>query len=79
MAMYALAKIADPASESAFAAAVEKSGYKYEKTDAVASYVRYAEQLMANGQKDAANNIAKKLLTKANLVRLKVVSTYLVH
>ncbi|MEQ7799643.1 DUF1080 domain-containing protein [Pedobacter sp. ASV1-7] len=65
MAMYALAKIADPASESAFAAAVEKSGYKYEKTDAVASYVRYAEQLMANGQKDAANNIAKKLLTKA--------------
>lgn len=64
MALYALAKIADPASEPAFAAAAEKSAYKYENTDAVASYVRYAQQLMKNGDKEVANNIAKKLLTK---------------
>ncbi len=65
MALAALAKIADPASESVFATAVEKTGYKYENTDAVASYIRYAEALMKNGEKVAANNIAKKLLTKA--------------
>ncbi|WP_316818659.1 family 16 glycoside hydrolase [Pedobacter nyackensis] len=65
MALYALANIADPASEGVLAAAAEKSGFQYEKTDAVGAYMRYAEQLMKNGDKAAANEIGKKLLTKA--------------
>lgn len=81
MALYALANIADPASESALNAAAEKSGFKYENTDAVATYVRYAEQLMKNGEKVAANNIAKKLLTKVtadNQVHIRTAALKLV-
>lgn len=81
MALYALANIADPASESALNAAAEKSGFKYENTDAVAAYVRYAEQLMKNGEKAAANNIAKKLLTKVtadNQVHIRTAALKLV-
>jgi len=64
MSLYALANIGDPASAGVMAAAAEKSGYRYENTDATAAYLRYAEQLMRNGEKTAANDIAKKLLTK---------------
>jgi hypothetical protein len=64
MSLYALANIGDPSSETVMAAAAEKSGYRYENTDATAAYLRYAEQLMKNGEKTAANDIAKKLLTK---------------
>ncbi|ACU04873.1 family 16 glycoside hydrolase [Pedobacter heparinus] len=65
MSLYALAYIADPASEAVMAAAAEKSGFKYENTNAVAAYLIYAEQLMKNGNKELANNIAKKILEKA--------------
>lgn len=64
MALYALANIADPSSEGVLAAAAEKAGFRYENTDAVAAYLRYAEQLMKNGENIAANNIAKKILAK---------------
>lgn len=64
MSLYALANIGDPASAGVMAAAAEKSGFRYENTDATAAYLRYAEQLMRNGEKTAANDIAKKLLTK---------------
>lgn len=64
VALFALANIADPSSEGVLAAAAEKAGFKYENTDAVAAYLRYAERLMKNGEKVAANNIAKKILAK---------------
>nr|WP_121271999.1 DUF1080 domain-containing protein [Pedobacter schmidteae] len=81
MALYALANIGDPASEATFAAAAEKSGFKYENTDAVAAYLRYAETLMRNGEKVAANNIAKKILAKAtadNQVHIRTAALKLV-
>ena len=64
VALYALANIADPSSEGVLAAAAEKAGFKCENTDAVAAYLRYAEQLMKNREKVAANDIAKKILAK---------------
>lgn len=81
MALYALANIGDPASEATFAAAAEKSGFKYENTDAVAAYLRYAETLMRNGEKEAANNIGKKILAKAtadNQVHIRTAALKLV-
>jgi HEAT repeat protein len=65
MSLYALAHIADPASEGALAAAAEKASFKYDNTNAVAAYLIYAEQLMKNGDKVLANSIAKKILAKA--------------
>lgn len=65
MALYALAYIADPASENAMAAAAEKAGFKYDKTNAVAAYGIYATELMNRGDKALANKIAKQLLEKA--------------
>jgi HEAT repeat protein len=64
MSLYALANIADSSSEAVLAAAAEKSGYKYDNTNAVAAYVLYAERLMQNGNKVEANKIAKKILEK---------------
>jgi HEAT repeat protein len=65
MSLYALANIADPSSEAVLAATAEKAGFKYENTNAVASYLLYAERLMSNDNKVEANNIAKKILGKA--------------
>jgi len=62
--LYALSQIADPSSEPILAAAAEKSGFKYENTNAVAAYLYYAEQLMKDGQKEQANKIAKNILQK---------------
>jgi HEAT repeat protein len=64
MSLYALAAIADPSSESVLTAAAEKSGFKYENTNAAAAYLAYAEQLMKNGDKALANKIAKQILEK---------------
>lgn len=65
IALYALAYIADPSSESVFASSAQKAGFKYDNTNALASYVIYAEQLLKNGNKDLAEKIAKDLLVKA--------------
>lgn len=62
--LYALAYIADPSSESILANAAEKSGYKYENTNAAAIYLIYAEQLMKNGNTTLAEKIGKKILAK---------------
>ncbi|WEK20870.1 MAG: DUF1080 domain-containing protein [Candidatus Pedobacter colombiensis] len=64
MSLYALANIADPSSEAVLAAAAEKAGFKYEKTNAVAAYLLYAERLMKNGDRVQANKIAKNILGK---------------
>ncbi|WP_316813729.1 DUF1080 domain-containing protein [Pedobacter heparinus] len=65
MSLYALAHIAEPSSETVLAAAAEKAGFKYENTNAVAAYLLFAEQLIKNGNKGPANEIAKKILAKA--------------
>lgn len=62
--LFALANIADPASEKVLAEAAMASGFKYENTNATASYLVYAEKLMAGGNKEQANKIAKELLDK---------------
>jgi HEAT repeat protein len=65
VALYALAYIADPSSENVLAAAAEKSGYKYENTNATANYLIYATQLLENGNTALAEQIGKKLMSKA--------------
>ena len=62
--LYALAYIANPSSESVFYSAAEKAGFKFENTNAVASYVIYAEQLLKEGNKTLAEDIAKKIVAK---------------
>lgn len=64
VALYALAYIADPSSENVLASAAEKSGYKYENTNATANYLIYAKQLLENGNPSLAEQIGKKLLAK---------------
>jgi len=64
-ALYALAYIADPSSESVLAAAAAKAGYKYEKTNATQAYLVYAEQLLQNGNRELATKIAIDLSAKA--------------
>lgn len=73
--LYALAYIADPSSESVLAAAAEKSGYKYENTNAAGVYLIYAEQLLKNGNATLATQIGKKLLEKTTADELVNVRT----
>lgn len=63
--LYALAQIADPSSESAMMAAAEKSGYRFEQTNATSSLVLYASNLLENGNVALAAKIAKQLKEKA--------------
>jgi HEAT repeat protein len=65
IAMYALAYTADPSSEPVLAAAAEKAGFKYEKTDATGAYLTYAGQLLKNGNKALVQKIANNLIAKA--------------
>ncbi|WP_343745540.1 DUF1080 domain-containing protein [Chitinophaga sp.] len=62
VAQYALAQIADPASAAALGNAAAKAGYSYDVTDATSSYLYYANQLAANGNKAAAQKIAEALV-----------------
>lgn len=66
VALYALAYIADPSSENVLAAAAEKSGYKFENSNATADYLIYAKQLLDNGNTALAEQIGKKLLAKTS-------------
>ncbi len=62
--LFALANIADPASEDVLAAAAGASTFTYENTNATAAYLLYAEKLMQHGNRSQANAIAKELWTK---------------
>jgi HEAT repeat protein len=75
VAMYALARIADPSSEPVLAAAAAKSGYKYEKTDAAGAYLTYAEQLQKNGNTILVQKIANGLIAKINAADLVNIRT----
>lgn len=81
MALYALANIAELSSEAVLRTAAEKAGFNYERTNAVAAYLRYAEALMNNGEKDAAKRIAEQVLFKAtaeNQVHIRAAALKLV-
>ncbi|HWZ36534.1 MAG TPA: family 16 glycoside hydrolase, partial [Mucilaginibacter sp.] len=72
---YALSQIADPSSEMVLAAAAAKSGYKQENTNATKSYLVYAEQLLRNGNKPAAQKIGTSLIVRtkaADLVNVRI-------
>ena len=64
--LYALARIADPASASLLAAAAEKSHWTYDETGATQAYLDYADQLNAEGNTAQAEQIADSVLQKAN-------------
>jgi len=64
--LYALARIADPASASLLRAAAEKSGWTYDETGATQAYLNYANQLQATGDSAKAEQIADSVLQEAN-------------
>jgi HEAT repeat protein len=66
LALYALANISDPASETVLAKAAEEDGFIYDEDNAAAAYLLYAERLAEKGQQQQAENIAQSLLSKAN-------------
>jgi HEAT repeat protein len=75
VALYALAQIANPSSEPVLAAAADKSGYKYEKTNTTGAYLVYAENLLKNGNRVLVQKIANHLITKAttpDLVSIRI-------
>ncbi|QNL49135.1 DUF1080 domain-containing protein [Olivibacter sp. SDN3] len=63
-ALYTLAKLAVPSSSSvdALKAAAEKAEYGYDEANATASYINYANNLLAKGENAAAEKVAKSLL-----------------
>ncbi len=65
--LFALANIADPASENILATAASKSGFTYENTNAVAAYLLYAQNLGQTGHQLIAAKIAKQLLEQVNV------------
>lgn len=62
VALHALATIADQSSETILANAAQKAGYRYENTNAVASYLLYAQNLAADGDVARAQQIAETLI-----------------
>ncbi|OKL42052.1 family 16 glycoside hydrolase [Pontibacter flavimaris] len=63
--LYALANIADPAAEAALTKAAEEDNYKFDKDNAVAAYLLYANRLAEKGQSEQAVRIAQSMLSKA--------------
>lgn len=57
----ALAAIADPASESVLTAAAQKANYQYEQSNATASLLLYAQNLLQDGNNALASKIAGAL------------------
>lgn len=80
--LYALAHIGDPAAATALSGAAAKAGYKYDVTNATASYLLYAQQLHAKGQGAAASKIAQTLLKEAKSpeqVHVRTAALYLLN
>ncbi len=65
VALYALARIGNPASAKILEKASATSGYSYSEDDASASYVVYLNNLLAGGHAKIAERSAKKLLKAA--------------
>ncbi len=65
VALYSLARFADPASANVLANAAKKANYSFDKTDALASYIFYLQQLAANGATAQAGKAAKELMNQS--------------
>ena len=68
VALYSLAKLADPGSLAVMQKAAERAGYKYDNTNAVASFELYLSQLVQKGHKDHAMKAAKNIYNKATAI-----------
>lgn len=64
MALYALANIGDPGSQSILKEAAKKDNFTYGNENATSAYLLYAQRLADNGQNEEAEGIAKSLLNK---------------
>ncbi|HRQ50744.1 MAG TPA: HEAT repeat domain-containing protein, partial [Agriterribacter sp.] len=64
--LYALARIADPASLKPLQKAAAKSGYSYDVTDATSAYLSYLNRLAVSGHAQTAEKAANTLLKKAS-------------
>ncbi len=62
LALYALANIGDPSSETPLAAEAAKSGFTFEETDATSSYLRWAKRMIETGNTQAVDKMARTLL-----------------
>src|SRR5690606_6224846 len=65
-ALYSLAQIAVPASETVLKEAAVKNGLAYDRTEATAAFLTYAGNLIKNGNHKQAEQIAKYLLKNAD-------------
>lgn len=81
-ALYALAHIAEPQAESALKAAAVKAGYKYDESNATASYLLYAQQIAAKGKTKEATDIANSVMSaagRAGQQQVRTAALYLLH
>ncbi|WP_200897365.1 HEAT repeat domain-containing protein [Pontibacter korlensis] len=62
LSLYALANIADLASEDVLARAAQEDGYTYDHDNATAAYILYASRLAEDGKQHQAEKIAETLL-----------------
>lgn len=65
LALYALANIADPASEAVLASAAQKGSYTFDNDNATSAYLLYAQRLTESGKQQQAEKIAQSLLDGA--------------
>ena len=65
VALYSLAKIADPSSEEILAEAARNASFIYDEANATSSYLLYAERLIEEGKQQQAEKIAESLLQTA--------------
>ncbi|HVY76199.1 MAG TPA: HEAT repeat domain-containing protein, partial [Puia sp.] len=65
LALYALARIGDPASETVLSTAAAQAGYRYDETGATQAYLDYAARLRYKGNTAEAVKIADTLLQNA--------------
>ncbi len=65
IALYSLARIADPASANVLANAAKKANYTFNSTDALASYIYYLQQLAVTGAAPQAGKAAKELMAQS--------------
>jgi HEAT repeat protein len=63
VALYSLARIADPASMTVLANAAKKANYTFNYTDALAAYIYYLQQLAATRAAPLAEKAAKELMS----------------
>ncbi|MBF9255458.1 DUF1080 domain-containing protein [Pontibacter sp. 172403-2] len=62
LALYALANIADPASEAVLAQAAQQGNYTFGNDNATSAYLLYAQRLAESGKQQQAEKIAQSLL-----------------